>query len=172
MQAQDYDRGGSLGGGPVKPGAGGDLDRLMRITARLCYLIRDANRESWFASGVRDQIGALHADMKACADESPVCLRVEAGTFVLDKAEFEEPPRAVRQLVNMFERKDYSGVEFSRDVTPLEVVIFAQTLQSKTGRARLEDLSSLANLRFIERDVTGRIAIPEVIAPSRLGTSS
>ncbi len=170
MQAQDYDRGGSLGDGPVKPGAGGDLERLMRLTARLCYLIRDANRESWFASVVREQIGSLHADMKACADEAPIRLEVEAGSFALGEANFEEPPRAVRQLVNMFERKDYSGVEFTRDITPLEVVLFAQTLQSKTGRARLEDLSSLKNLRFMERDVTARIAIPEVITPSRLGT--
>ena len=141
----------------------------MRITARLCYLLRDANRESWFSSGVRDQINALHADMKACADKSPLRLQVEAGTFVLGGANFEEPPRAVRQLVNMFERKDYSGVEFSRDLTPLEVVIFAQTLQSKTGRVAPDEHAALENLRFTERDATARIAIPEIIAPSRLG---
>jgi HD-GYP domain-containing protein (c-di-GMP phosphodiesterase class II) len=169
VQAHDYDRGGSLGDEPVGPGSGGDLDRLMRITARLCYLIRDANRESWFSPGVRSQITDLHADMKACADESPLRLQVEAGTFILGKANFEEPPRGVRQLVNMFERKDYSGVEYSRELTPLEVVVFAQTLQSKTGRVGPEDLSALKNLRFIERDVTARIAIPEVIVPSRLG---
>jgi HD-GYP domain-containing protein (c-di-GMP phosphodiesterase class II) len=155
--------------GPAEPGTGGDLERLMRITARLCYLIRDANHQSWFSPGVRSQVASLHADMQACADEVPQSLRIAEETFVLGGATFENPPKAVRQLVRMFERKAYAGVEFTREITPLEVVVFAQTLQSKTGRARLEDIQSLKNVRFTEQDDTARIAIPEVIEPSRLG---
>ena len=170
MQAQDYDRNGCMDG-PAEPGAGGDLERVMRITARLCYLIRDANQQSWFSPGVRSQVSALHADMQACADDVPQSLRIEDETFVMGGATFESPPKAVRQLVKMFERKGYSGAEFTRDISPLEVVLFAQTLQSKTGRARLEDIQSLKNVRFTEQDEASRIAIPEVIAPSRLGKS-
>jgi HD-GYP domain-containing protein (c-di-GMP phosphodiesterase class II) len=88
---------------------------------------------------------------------------------VLGEATFENPPKAVRQLVRMFERKGFAGLEFTRDIAPLEVVLFAQTLQSKTGRARPEDLQAMKNVRFLERDDTARIAIPEVIQPSRLG---
>lgn len=166
---QDYDRSGGLAGVPVEPGGGGDLDRLLRLTARICYLIRDANRQSWFAPAVREQVGKLHADLRACADERPLRLSVDEDTFTLGEALLEEPPRAVRQLIRMFERKSFSGVEVNRDVTPLEVVVFAQILQSKTGRARPEDLQTLKNLRFLERDLEPRIAIPSAITPSQLG---
>lgn len=170
MHTQDYDRNGGTDA-PVKAGAGGDLERLMRITARLCYLIRDANRQSWFSPGVRSQVSSVHADMQACADEVPQRLIIAEETFVLGDAIFENPPKAVRQLVKMFERKGYAGVEFTREISPLEVVLFAQTLQSKTGRPRLEDIQSMKNIRFVEQDDPVRIAIPEVIEPSRLGRS-
>lgn len=168
MQSQDYDRAGEIDG-PVAPGTGGDLERVMRLTARLCYLIRDANRESWFSPSVRAQVSSVHEDMKACADESPLRLTVEDDTFLLGEAIFDEPPRAVRQLVKMFERKGLRGVEFTRDLTPLEVVVFAQTLQSRTARPRIEDVQSLENLRFLEIEDEARIALPDAITPSRLG---
>jgi HD-GYP domain-containing protein (c-di-GMP phosphodiesterase class II) len=168
VQSTDYDRGGNPDGGIVEPGAGGDLERLLRLTARICHLIRDANQNSWFAPAVRDQVGVLHLDLVACADDAPIGIRVEDDTFRLGDASLEEPPRAVRQLVNMFERKGFVGVEFSREIKPLEVVVFAQVLQSKTARPRIEDLDTFENLRFLEREETARIEIPEVIQPSRL----
>lgn len=168
MQELDYDRGGSADGCAVEPGEGGDLDRLLRLTARICYLLRDANRQSWFSPAVREQVGTLHADLAACAADRPCRLSIADDTFTLGEAVLEEPPRAVRQLVRMFERKDFSGVEFTHELTPLEVVVFAQTLQSKTGRPRLEDLQSLEHVSFLERETDSRIAIPTVIEPSRL----
>jgi HD-GYP domain-containing protein (c-di-GMP phosphodiesterase class II) len=106
--------------------------------------------------------------MKACAEDSPLSIRIENGTFVLGDAEFEQPPKAVRQLVRMFERKGFGGVEFNRDVSVLEVVVLAQTLQSKTARPRPEDMATLKHLRLIETADAARIAIPEVISPSQL----
>ena len=168
VQVKDYDRGGSDVGAPVKPGSGGDIERLMRLTARLCYLIRDANQQSWFSAGVRAQVSCLHADMKACADEEPLKLSIEDGHFMLGEAVSEDPPRAVRQLFRMFDRKGFNGVEFTNDLTPFEVVVFAQVLQSRTSNARMEDLQSLENLHFLSEDDDSRIAIPEVIKPSKL----
>lgn len=153
----------------VVPGEGGQVDRLVRLTARLCFLVRDANRHSWFAPAVREQVDELHADLISClGDDEVLSLHFENDCVSLGDARMESPPKGVRQLIQMVRRKGYEGIDFRPGLTAFEIVVLCQILQSRSARAEARDLAQLRHLEFVEPDEEDRLQVAAVIRPSRL----
>lgn len=143
-------------------------EQVARLTVRFCYLLRDANRLSWFAPEVREQIENLHRDITENLDGGALRVHFEDVAIRIGDARLEDPPKAARQLIRMVHRKGYRSVEFTEGLRPLDVVVFLQILQSKSKVASPEDLAQLRFVRLIEADEADRIQIPEIMKPSRL----
>lgn len=172
MQHVVNKHGGSTPPSLVVPGEGGDTDRLVRLTARLCFLVRDANRRSWFAPDVRQQVDELFEDILQCLGDEPVLLlHFEPDAVVLGEARLESPPKGVRQLIQMVRRKGYQSIGFETGLSAFELVVLCQILQSRSARAEPRDLQQLDHVRLVEKDEDDRLQIAGVIRPSRLGRS-
>jgi putative nucleotidyltransferase with HDIG domain len=152
------------------PGEGGDSDRLVRLTARLCFLIRDANRQSWFAASVREQVDEFHEDLMSCLGEEPALrLEFEPNCVSLGAARLESPPKGVRQLIQMVHRKGYVAIVFEQGLTAFELVVLCQVLQSRTARAESRDLQQLHHVELEAPSEDVKVVAPQVMRPSRLG---
>ena len=144
-------------------------EQVARLTVRFCYALRDANRLSWFAPEVREQIEDLHAELLSLAAERPVRIRFEAEAIRIGDARMEDPPKAARQLIRMVHRKGFQAIEMTEALRPLDVVVLLQVLQSKSRTIAPEDLAQLRAVRLLETDEPDRIELPEILRPSQTG---
>lgn len=158
--------------GPEAAGSSSaEVEQVARLTVRFCYALRDANRLSWFASEVREQIDALHADLTRILEEGPVRIHFENEAIRIGDARLGDPPKAARQLIGMVHRKGLRAIEFVDGLRPLDVVVLLQLIQSKSKSISGEDRAQLRFVNLIETDEPDRIRIPEILEPSRLGST-
>ncbi len=122
---------------------------LVRVAARFCHLLRDANRLSWFAKEVRVQVDSLHELLVAATAGGDYALEFTADGVRAEGAELNSPPKAVRQWIQMFRRKGYGGVRFRPGSSPYELVVLCQILQDRGGVAADEDLQKLREIQLV-----------------------
>ena len=147
-----------------------DQASLVRLSARFCHLLRDANQKTWFDRTVRAQVDGLRDEIRAAAGDASLELKIGFESLRLREAHLENPPKAVRQFINMFRRKGIQGCIFDPEVDAFDVVVLCQILQTRSPELEQTDVEQLQKIRF-EREVKldRRIEMPEVILPSKLG---
>ncbi len=150
-------------------GEEGVVDRLVRITARFCSLLISAKRRSWFDTEVRYQVRDLRQDLLETLKSGPVHVRFEAEGLFLDRAEYRDPPKVVRQFLRMFHRKGYHAVTFREGLTELELVVLCRILQTKTAAADPAELAKLRHIELHRESQSRRGPSPQILKRSRLG---
>lgn len=143
-------------------------DALVRVTARLCHLLRDANRLSWFAPRVRAQVEGLREEFNALVSEGTWSIEISGNGLRSGDARFDDPPKAVQQLIGMFRRKQLTGMRLHPGVNAFEIVVLCQILQSRTAMIESTDREQLSHVELIERGaVTKEFGVVTVPRPSR-----
>ena len=146
------------------PAAPDDAEAVVRLTVRICVLLRDAKRLSWVAPEVRTQVEALVTDLEGLAASGSVRLDVEPRALALADERFVDPPKAVRQLIAMFRRKRLAAVTFGRGISPYEIVVLLQLLQSTSETIDPHDAEALQTIELHEERAEP-LAVAGIVLP-------
>lgn len=149
-------------------GEQGAVDHLVRLTARFCTLLVGARKKSWFDRDVRVQVRELREDLSRVMRDRRLRIEVDGGTLRWGRVVYEDPPKLVRQLVRLLERKRYAAVVFQPGISELEIVVLCRILLSKRATADPEDAAKLTHVTLEEQAEVDRIRIPEIQTQSRL----